>query len=212
MRKTALFLAAFVILIVSGTVVFADLSICQKFSASKVNGRGPLPYNCRLIDGHILAGGHPLNPRKFENTDQQVAAIFRFLKAEGVENIIDLENSSAAQKRYARLLKQAGLTRLHIPMSSAKVPTAAEWAKIKELLKKPVYIHCRWGADRTGAIIARYLIEENGYATVAAWRAVLSGGSHAGELGGLKNIPAYRNLILFISPKAADYEEFKGYF
>ncbi|MFA6169211.1 MAG: hypothetical protein WCW67_08230 [Candidatus Margulisiibacteriota bacterium] len=212
MRKTALFLAAFVILIVSGTVVFAETSICQKFPAAKVTGQGPIPYNCRLIDGHILAGGHPLNPRKFENTDQQVAAIFKFLKEEGVENIIDLENSSAVQKRYARLLEQAGLTRLHVPMNNAKVPTAAEWAKIKELMKQPVYIHCRWGADRTGAVIARYLIEEAGYSTVEAWQAVVNGGSHAGLLGGLKNKPDYRNLILFISPKAADYQEFKAYF
>jgi len=159
-----------------------------------------------------LAGGHPLNPHKFKNTDQQVAAIFKFLKEEGIENIIDLENSSAAQKRYPRLLKQAGLTRFHLPMSSAKVPTAVEWAKIKELMKKPVYIHCRWGADRTGAIIARYLIEESGYSTVEAWQAVVNGGSHAGLLGGLKKKPDYRNLILFISPNAADYEEFKAYF
>lgn len=97
-------------------------------------------------------------------------------------------------------------------MSSAKVPTAVEWAKIKELMKKPVYIHCRWGADRTGAIIARYLIEEDGYTTVEAWQAVINGGSHAGLLGGLKKKPDYRNLILFISPNAADYEEFKAYF
>lgn len=79
-------------------------------------------------------------------------------------------------------------------------------------MKKPVYIHCRWGADRTGAIIARYLIEEDGYSTVEAWQAVRNNGSHAGALGGLKTGPDYRNLMLFISPQAADYREFKAYF
>ncbi|MFH1389720.1 MAG: hypothetical protein ABIH56_03225 [Candidatus Margulisiibacteriota bacterium] len=208
--KRVVLIAALIFL--SAFLAFADPSICQKFPGGKVSGRGPFPYNCRLIDGHIWAGGHPLSPKKFDNSDGQVLSIMKFLKEMGVKDVVDLENSSAAQKRYGKLLAKAGLNRLHIPMSSSKVPTKDEWSKIKEKMKGPVYLHCRWGADRTGAVVARYLIEDCGYSTVEAWRAVISGGSHAGALGGLKRSPEYRNLILFISPQAAGNKVFKEYF
>jgi hypothetical protein len=92
------------------------------------------------------------------------------------------------------------------------VPTAAEWAAIREALAGSVYIHCTWGADRTGAVLAKYLIETRGIGPVEAWKAVITGGSCAGPRGGFKVGPANRNLLLWFCPDAATRPEFSSYF
>jgi len=187
--------------------------VAHSFAAPDVGGKGPLPYNYRAIDGHIHAGGHPLNPRtQFDNTDEQVKSILNYLKSKGVKTIVDLENTSWIQVRYERLLDEAGMHRIHIPMNAVKTPNEKEWAKIKGAMKKPVYIHCKWGADRTGAVIARYLVEEKGYNGKEAWKAVITGGAHAGPLGGLKKSWQYGNLVLFFWPEAEEDEEFAKYY
>jgi protein-tyrosine phosphatase len=174
-------------------------ALVTKYPTAEVLGKGPLPYNYRVIDQKIHAGGHPLNPGTcLRNSDGQVLEILNYLKSQGIKIIIDLENTWWIQNRYKRLLKQAGLKRMHVPMHAQKVPNAKEWEKIKEALKEPVYIHCKWGADRTGAIIGRYLLEEKGYSSQEAWEAVLSSGTHAGYLGGLKKGRPYENLKRFI--------------
>jgi len=185
-------------MIYSGVIAWATTSVVTTFQTAEVWGTGPLPYNYRIINGHIHAGGHPLNPiTSFGNSDEEVLEILGYLKYQGVEKVIDLENTSRIQKRYHRLLEEAEMERLHIPMHAFKVPNDEEWKSIKEAMEKPVYIHCKWGADRTGAVIARYLIEERGYTSEEAFNAVITGGTHAGPQGGLKTTWFYRNLIMF---------------
>ena len=195
------------VLIVAGiafwaTATFAATSEVISFPRKQVSGTGPLPYNYRVIDNQIHAGGHPLNPANgFKNSNEKIEVILARLKFLGVETILDLENTQGIQKRYEYFLKEAGIKRLHIPMSGVKVPNPKEWQQIKAALKKPIYIHCKWGADRTGAIIGRYLVEEKGYTPEEAYQAVITGGTHAGPLGGLKTGWWYRKLKGFIWKK-----------
>ncbi|MFA5928455.1 MAG: hypothetical protein WC838_04050, partial [Candidatus Margulisiibacteriota bacterium] len=80
---------------------FATTSTTQTFPSAQVQGRGPLPYNYRIIDGHIHAGGHPLNPNSFSNSDKEALTVLAYLKTQGVTCIIDLENTRTIQKRYS---------------------------------------------------------------------------------------------------------------
>jgi len=180
---------------------FAVTSEVEKFDSNLVRGEGPFPYNYRIIDGHIHAGGHPFNPKtSFGNSDKQILSILNYLKAKGVKTIIDLDNTSRIQLRYKRLYREVGLERFHLPLSSDSVPNAEEWEDLKEAMREPVYIHCTWGADRTGAVIAKYLVEEKGYSPKEAFEAVVTGGSHSGLFGGLKKISANNKLIKFFWP------------
>ncbi|MFA5880083.1 MAG: dual specificity protein phosphatase family protein, partial [Candidatus Margulisiibacteriota bacterium] len=148
-----------------------------------------LPYNYRVIDELIHAGGHPFNPaNSFSNTDEQVLEILNYLKSQNILVVIDLENTKRIQARYQKLLDQAGIRRIHIPLNAVKVPTKKEWEEIKEAMKQPVYIHCAWGADRTGMVLARYLVENKGYTPDEAYNAVITGGTSAGPLGGFKTL------------------------
>ncbi|MFA5887031.1 MAG: dual specificity protein phosphatase family protein [Patescibacteria group bacterium] len=179
--------------------LWADVILVIKFPAAEVGGRGPYPYNYRIIDNHIHAGGHPMNPtNNFGNTDEQTESILKYLISKDVKTVIDLENTRSIQKRYQLLLDKQGIKRIHIPMHYIKTPNKAEWQQIMTAFEQPVYIHCKWGADRTGAIIGRYLVEVKGYTSAEAYRAVISNGSHAGVIGGLKTSPYYRQLKQFI--------------
>ena len=169
------------------------------FIAKEVSGAGQYPYNFHIIDDHVYAGGHPLNPgTDFHNSDQQVLAILNYLKSLGVRTVINLENTSSIQDRYSKLLRSAGLNQLHIPLGAIRLPNKKEWNEITLAMRLPVYIHCKWGADRTGAVVGRYLVEKYKFTPDQAYRSVISGGKYAGPLGGLKTSLLYDRLKRFI--------------
>jgi len=178
---------------------FLFISIGASFGEEIKEKLSPLPYNFRQIDEKVFAGGHPMGPNNnFRNSDKKILEILANLKKLGVKTVIDLENTKSIQKRYVKLLNEAQLERLHIPMNSQKTPTKKEWDKIKSAIEQTVYIHCKWGADRTGSVVGRYLVEEKNYTPQEAYDAVISKGAYAGPNGGLKLGPSYKNLKDFI--------------
>ena len=61
-------------------------SICIK--EEDVNGSGQYPYNFRLIDNCLAAGGSLFNPVSKSNTDEKVCDYIRYLKKIGISSLM----------------------------------------------------------------------------------------------------------------------------
>ena len=121
----------------------------------------------------VFAGSVP----GIENFDQVNAHVyhnaqptdkgFRYLAKLGVKTIIDLREADDRAKAEERVVTQAGMKYANVPMTGLTPPTLAEITRILAIMggssDEPVFVHCKRGADRTGAVIAAYHINYNGW-------------------------------------------------
>ncbi|NIO81050.1 MAG: hypothetical protein GTN53_10610 [Candidatus Aminicenantes bacterium] len=83
---------------------------------------------------------------------------FEELKKLGIKTVVNLRGSS----RERILVEEAGLKYYQIPMFAA-FPKKKKFARFLEIVSDPsnhpVFVHCKHGADRTGAAVAIYRIK-----------------------------------------------------
>ena len=112
---------------------------------------------------------------------QPTSAGVRELTALGVRSVLDL----AGGARDESLLRDNSVKLFHVPMSA--------WGLHDDLVLKalrimadpqnrPLMIHCRLGADRTGAMVALYRVVVLGWSKSEAVREMNQGGYHHGAL------------------------------
>ena len=81
----------------------------------------------------------------------------------GVKTIINLRGADPKADWYQEEIKAAsdfGITHISVGLSAEHEPNAGQMHKLMHLLasvEKPVLIHCKAGADRTGLVAAMYL-------------------------------------------------------
>jgi len=107
--------------------------------------------NFDQVDAHVYRGAQP------------TTAGLQYLAKLGVKTIVDLREAGSRSKAEERVVTAAGMTYVNVPMSGLAPPTEAEIGRILTVLEDtttgPVFVHCKRGADRTGAVIAAYRIE-----------------------------------------------------
>jgi protein tyrosine phosphatase (PTP) superfamily phosphohydrolase (DUF442 family) len=110
-------------------------------------GSAPGIGNFDQVDQRVYRGAQP--------TDQG----FQYLAKLGVKTIIDLREADGRAAAEQRSVTTAGMKYVNVPMTGLTPPSEAEMTKILSLLQDgPVFVHCKRGADRTGAVIAAYHI------------------------------------------------------
>jgi protein tyrosine/serine phosphatase len=80
----------------------------------------------------------------------------------GVKTIINLENDDAAIANETAWAKSANVTEMSFPMSGERTPSDKQvdaiLAVMKDPARRPIYVHCMKGMDRTGIIVALHRV------------------------------------------------------
>ena len=118
-------------------------------------GSVPGIRNFDKVDTNVYRGGQP--------TEEG----FQYLAKLGVKTVINLREADERSKAEERMVTKASMKYVNVPMTGLTPPTEAEITKILAILEDaksgPVFVHCRRGADRTGAVIAAYHIDHEGW-------------------------------------------------
>jgi tyrosine-protein phosphatase SIW14 len=98
---------------------------------------------------------------------------FARLKALGVRTIIDLRIEKHGQAAEVAATKALGFSRLRIPLgreAPTKKQVATFLSTVNDPAQQPVYVHCQYGADRTGAMIGIYRVTHDGWTFDQAYK------------------------------------------
>lgn len=106
-------------------------------------------HNAGKIDEKLYRGAQPQE------------AGFAELKKLGITTIVDLRGEDRAKVDWEnREATALGMRFVHIPVSGWSPPTDAQVAQFLELFRdepqQKVFVHCRFGDDRTGVFVATY--------------------------------------------------------
>lgn len=192
----------------------AGQSLCEKFD--DVNGKGKYPYNFRIIDNCLTAGGSLFDPVSKSNSDAKVCEFLQYLKSIGVRSLMLLHVpvKDSLTPRLEKLCQKEDMELIKMRMNAEQLPTEEQTGYLMQAIASGSYVHCMWGCDRTGAIIGKYL-RTKGYSGAEALNAIVNKGTHAGKLGGFKRKPGNKNLLLYFWPEVKTeapevYKEFSN--
>ncbi len=104
------------------------------------------------------------------------------LKKAGVTTIVNLRQGGLEVERERKVAESLGLRFLNIPVVGWSLPSDAQVAQFLMLFRDPagprVFVHCRYGDDRTGVMVATYRIAQQHWTADQAVREMHSFGFH----------------------------------
>jgi uncharacterized protein (TIGR01244 family) len=125
-------------------------------------------HNFYKVDEHVYRGAQP--------TEEGI----HYLAKLGIKTVIDLREPGERARNEEAAVTGAGMKYINVPMTGLTAPTESETARLLGILEDattgPVFVHCMRGADRTGAVIASYRIEQDGWDNTRALKEALANG------------------------------------
>ena len=122
-------------------------------------------------------------------SEQPNKKAFRELSLLGIKSVLNLRNSHADPKN----LKDTAMQFFSVSMQAKHCTDTAIITALKILINapKPILVHCRYGADRTGLVIAMYRIIIENWSKEQALDELQNGGFHFHK--SYTNIPEFIN-------------------
>jgi protein tyrosine/serine phosphatase len=125
-----------------------------------------------LLAAGCMAASAPADPAGVMNFHQVDENIYRGAQptSEGLRNladmgvkvIVDLRHGKDHSESEQRAAEQLGMRYINVPMEGLSAPTDEQISNLLAVLgaadKGAVFVHCREGKDRTGAVVASYRI------------------------------------------------------
>jgi len=107
---------------------------------------------------------------------------FAELKKLGVTTVVDLRSNGRAIAWERRVAESAGLRFVHIPVRGWSPPSDAQVAQFLQTFQETpgqqVFVHCYYGDDRTGVMVATYRIAVQNWSARNAIREMYAFGFH----------------------------------
>lgn len=144
-----------------------------------------LPATPASLDATGVPNFHQLNEHVFRG-GQPSAEAWPSLAKLGVRTVIDLRRTDEhSTTEEAQAVTAAGMKYVNVPMKGVVAPSNEQIAQVLALLNspEPVFVHCKRGADRTGAVIACYRIAHDGWSSKQALNEAKAHGMAWSQLG-----------------------------
>ena len=133
------------------------------------------------------------------------------LKKLGVTTIVDLRGNRGDVTWERRQTEALGMRFMDIPVLGWSSPANGQVAQFLKLFDDPqqkIFVHCRYGADRTGVMVAAYRIAQQKWTVDQAVQEMYSFGFHYHWYPGMRDyvrkFPAtYASDTVFASSRAA---------
>lgn len=116
---------------------------------------------------------------------------FKALAGMGVDIVVDLRLSGQSSER--KVVTAEGMKYISIPwhcMFPSDKKTALFLKVLRDNPKKKVFVHCRFGDDRTGMMVAAYRMAVENWTPEEAWKEMRKFGLNSGPCFPLKSYEA----------------------
>jgi protein tyrosine/serine phosphatase len=121
------------------------------------------------VTPYISRGALPTEVRDYE-----------LLASSGVKVVLSVLTTSSDIKKEKKIVERLGLQHVSIPLSGFFSPSNKDISKIMKLFanakNKPVFVHCRYGEDRTGLVVGLYRVRQEGWTQEKAYQEMLDWG------------------------------------
>jgi protein tyrosine/serine phosphatase len=105
----------------------------------------------------------------------------QWLKQLGIKTVINLRHFHGESE--GDLVRAAGMRYERVPLHSSEAPSAKEVEQFMKLVSdpslRPIYVHCQFGVDRTGTMMAVYRIERDNWSNADALAEMIYFGAHS---------------------------------
>ena len=106
---------------------------------------------------------NPVSPELYRGAQPSQNGL-AFLKSVGVSTVVNLRQLDDVFPAEEGVVKELGMAYISAPLSGVRAPAVAEINAILariEAAPQPVFVHCQYGCDRTGLVIACWRIRHD---------------------------------------------------